>query len=198
MNNSTTACFREMQFTVSAPKPAAFPFDDRAEIAFAGRSNAGKSSALNAICERRKLARTSKTPGRTQAINFFEQGAIRFADLPGYGFARVPPATRAAWQALVESYLTTRAGLRGVVLVMDIRHPLTAFDAQLLDWGGTSDLAFHLLLTKADKLSRNRQMNTLHDVQRQVQPHTAQVFSATRAIGFDVARQQIAAWLGND
>lgn len=197
MNNPTTTDFRQMQFTVSAPKSSALPPDDRAEVAFAGRSNAGKSSALNAICERRKLARTSKTPGRTQAINFFEQGDMRFADLPGYGFARVPPATKAAWQALVEDYLTTRANLRGVILVMDIRHPLTAFDRQLLDWGGAGDLVFHLLLTKADKLSRNRQMNALHAVRGQIQPHTAQVFSATQGIGFADARQHIGAWLAD-
>src|SRR5699024_3431306 len=116
MNNSTPNPFREMQFTVSAPNLSAFPAEDRVETAFAGRSNAGKSSALNAICQRRKLARTSKTPGRTQAINFFEHGDIRFADLPGYGFARVPPAMKAAWQALVEGYLAQRANLRGVVL----------------------------------------------------------------------------------
>src|SRR5699024_515652 len=141
MNNSTPAHFNQMQFTVSAPKISAFPADDLAEVAFAGRSNAGKSSALNTICERKKLARTSKTPGRTQAINFFEQDAMRFADLPGYGFARVPPAMRSAWQALVEGYLTERGNLRGVVLLMDARRPLTDFDQQLLSWGGTSDLA---------------------------------------------------------
>src|SRR5699024_3847008 len=129
----------------------------------------------NAICERRKLARTSKTPGRTQAVNFFEQDDIRFADLPGYGYARVPPSMKAAWQALVERYLTERGNLRGVVLVMDVRRPLTDFDTQLLTWGGTSDLAYHLILTKADKLSRRRQLNTLRAVQRDVAPHTAQL-----------------------
>lgn len=195
MNNSTPAHFKQMQFTVSAPKISAFPLDDLAEVAFAGRSNAGKSSALNAICERKKLARTSKTPGRTQAINFFEQDAMRFADLPGYGFARVPPAMRAAWQALVEGYLTERANLRGVVLLMDVRRPLTDFDQQLLSWGGTSDLAFHLLLTKADKLSRNKQMNALMSVSRAVQPHTAQLFSATHHTGVEEAREHIAGWL---
>lgn len=194
MNNPNHSNFRDMQFTVSAPKAAAFPHDELAEVAFAGRSNAGKSSALNAICQRRKLARTSKTPGRTQAINFFEQADMRFADLPGYGFARVPPAMKAAWQALVENYLTGRANLRGVVLLMDVRRPLTDFDQQLLSWGGTSDLAFHLLLTKADKLSRNQQMQALMAVERAVQPHTAQLFSATHHIGIDSARQQIGAW----
>lgn len=187
--------FKQMQFTVSAPKPQAFPPEDCAEVAFAGRSNAGKSSALNAICERRKLARTSKTPGRTQAVNFFEQDDIRFADLPGYGYARVPPSMRAAWQALVERYLTERGNLRGVVLVMDVRRPLTDFDSQLLTWGGTSDLAYHLILTKADKLSRSRQLDTLRAVQREIGPHTAQLFSATQNIGVDEARARIREWL---
>lgn len=195
MNNSARPHFKQMQFLLAAPRPAAFPPADRAEVAFAGRSNAGKSSALNAICERKKLARTSKTPGRTQAINFFEQGAIRFADLPGYGYARVPPAMKAAWQALVENYLTERASLRGVVLVMDARRPLTDFDAQLLAWGASCDLAFHLLLTKADKLSRNQQHNTIRSVRREVEPHTAQLFSATRGIGLDSARDHIDMWL---
>lgn len=184
-----------MQFTISAPKSSVFPDDDCAEVAFAGRSNAGKSSALNAICERKKLARTSKTPGRTQAINFFEQDGARFADLPGYGFARVPPAMRAAWQSLVETYLANRDNLRGVILLMDVRRPLTDFDSQLLAWGGAGDLSFHLLLTKADKLSRNRQVNALRAVQREVEPHTVQLFSATHGIGLDEARTRIGTWL---
>ncbi len=189
--------FSRMQFLLSAPRASAFPPPDRAEIAFAGRSNSGKSSALNIICAQKKLARTSKTPGRTQAINFFEHGDIRFADLPGYGFARVPPAMKAAWQALVEAYLTERDVLRGVVLVMDARRPLTDFDAQLLAWGEGCGLAFHLLLTKADKLSRNQQVNTLRAVTADASPHTVQLFSATRAIGLDTARAQIAAWLSD-
>ncbi len=195
MNDVRHPAFSRMQFLLSAPRPSVFPPPDRAEIAFAGRSNAGKSSALNIICAQKKLARTSKTPGRTQAINFFEYGDTRFADLPGYGFARVPPAMKAAWQALVEAYLTERDVLRGVVLVMDARRPLTDFDAQLLAWGQGCGLAFHLLLTKADKLSRNQQVNTLRAVTADAAPHTAQLFSATRAIGVDTARAQIAAWL---
>lgn len=187
--------FQQMQFALAAPRPAAFPPADCAEVAFAGRSNAGKSSALNAICERRKLARISKTPGRTQAINFFQQDDIRFADLPGYGYARVPPAMKAAWQTLVESYLTEREHLCGVVLIMDARRPLTDFDKQLLTWGATCDLAFHLLLTKADKLSRNQQHNTLRAVRREAEPHTVQLFSATRGIGHETAREHIGMWL---
>lgn len=195
MNQSVLTNFKRMQFSLAAPRSAAFPPADCAEIAFAGRSNAGKSSALNAICERKKLARTSKTPGRTQAINFFQQDDIRFADLPGYGFARVPAAMKAAWQTLVERYMTERDCLLGVILVMDARRPLTDFDSQLLDWGATCDLAFHLLLTKADKLSRNQQHNTLRAIRSQAAPHTAQLFSATHRIGLDDARAHIGQWL---
>lgn len=195
MNQPALFDFQRMQFCLAAPRCAAFPPADCAEVAFAGRSNAGKSSALNAICQRKKLARTSKTPGRTQAINFFQQDQLRFADLPGYGFARVPPAMKAAWQTLVERYLTERECLRGVVLVMDARRPLTDFDTQLLNWGATCELEFHLLLTKADKLSRNQQHNTLRQVLEQAAPHTAQLFSATQRIGLQDARTRIGQWL---
>lgn len=198
MPSSDSGHFRQMQFLLAAPTPAAFPPDDCAEVAFAGRSNAGKSSALNAICQRRKLARISKTPGRTQAINFFERNEIRFADLPGYGFARVPPDIKAAWQTLVETYLTERRCLRGVVLLMDARRPLTDFDAQLLDWGAGCGLAFHLVLTKADKLPRNKQVKALRAVQNEAAPHTAQLFSATHDIGLSEVLERIDRWLAPD
>ncbi|MES1924127.1 GTP-binding protein YsxC [Salinisphaera sp. T31B1] len=181
-----------MRFVCSSPNARAFPAPEGPEIAFAGRSNAGKSSALNAICDRVGLARTSKTPGRTQAINFFESGPWRFADLPGYGFAKVPPATKAAWQALIEGYLSRRETLTGVVLVMDARRPLTPFDRQLLDWGSEFGLAFHLILTKADKLSRNQQVNALRAVEQAVSGPTAQLFSASKKQGIDIARKAIA------
>lgn len=195
MNKPMQPCFNKMQFLTSAPSPAVLPPDDCTEVAFAGRSNAGKSSALNAICGRKKLARMSKTPGRTQAINFFQQDAIRFADLPGYGFARVPPAMKAAWQTLVETYLVERSCLRGVVLLMDARRPLTDFDRQLLTWGASCELDFLLLLTKADKLSRNQQVNTRRQVQRDAPAHTTQLFSATHDIGLTTAREHIKHWL---
>lgn len=182
-------------FLASAPRAGAFPPDDRPEVAFAGRSNAGKSSALNTLCGQRKLARTSKTPGRTQAINFFAAGDGRLVDLPGYGFARVPPKVRAAWQGLVEGYLARRAGLRGVVLLMDARHPLTPFDRQLLDWGAARALPFHVLLTKADKLGHGARTGTLRDVARALPEHGVQLFSATHRIGLDEARARIEAWL---
>ena len=194
MTSITPADFKAMRFICSAPNARAFPEPDGAEIAFAGRSNAGKSSALNALCERTGLARTSKTPGRTQAINFFSSDRLRFADLPGYGFARVPPAVKAAWQALIEGYLATRAPLAGIVLIMDSRRPLLDFDRQLIDWGMQQGLGFHLLLTKADKLSRNQQVNTLRRVEREMPEASAQLFSATKRQGIDEARAAIAAF----
>ncbi|GAB3672797.1 ribosome biogenesis GTP-binding protein YihA/YsxC [Salinisphaera aquimarina] len=192
MNLLKPTDFKDMQFVCSAPTPRAFPDPEGPEIAFAGRSNAGKSSALNAICERVGLARTSKTPGRTQAINFFESGPLRFADLPGYGYARVPPATKAAWQALIEGYLSGRTTLTGVVLIMDARRPLTAFDRQFLDWGTRFGLAFHLILTKADKLSRNQQIKALRGVEQEIEGATMQLFSASKRQGIDEARAAIA------
>lgn len=196
MSTITPADFKAMRFICSAPTPKAFPAPEGAEVAFAGRSNAGKSSALNALCERTGLARTSKTPGRTQAINFFASERLRFADLPGYGFARVPPAVKAAWQTLIEGYLRERSTLAGVVLIMDSRRPLLDFDRQLIDWGEQQGLAFHLLLTKADKLSRNQQVNTLRRVENEMPDASAQLFSATKRQGIDTARNAIAAFAG--
>jgi len=192
MTAITPADFKAMRFVCSAPNARAFPAPDIAEIAFAGRSNAGKSSALNAICARTGLARTSKTPGRTQAINFFTSACLQFADLPGYGFARVPPAVKAQWQTLIEGYLSNRETLAGVVLIMDARRPLMAFDRQLIDWGTQVGLAFHLVLTKADKLSRNQQIKALRAVEREMPDATAQLFSALKRLGVDEAREAIA------
>lgn len=183
------------QFLKSANDRRGLPEPDRPEVAFAGRSNAGKSSAINALCARRNLARTSKSPGRTQLINYFQRPDGYLVDLPGYGFARVPPKVRAAWQTLVERYLTERETLQGVVLIMDARRPLTDFDVQLLEWGAAVDLRFHMLLTKADKLSRNDRVNCLREVQATLPDHTSQLFSATHNIGIDEARQAITDWL---
>lgn len=195
MPHLTHQDFNALQFLLSAPTPAAFPAPDRVEIAFAGRSNAGKSSAMNALCGRTGLARTSKTPGRTQAINFFEGPKLRLADLPGYGFAQVPPAVKAAWARLIEGYLSDRECLAGIVLIMDARRPLMDFDRQLIHWGSECGLAFHLMLTKADKLSRNQQVNTLRKTLTEVDGATAQLFSSTKKQGIEEARQAIAALL---
>lgn len=189
-----------VEFVAAAPRAAAVPADDRPEVAFAGRSNAGKSSALNAICGRRKLARTSKTPGRTQMLVFFDlaafaPGGARLVDLPGYGYAKVPPTVRAAWRGLMEGYLGGRRSLRGLVLVLDARRGVTPFDCQLLDWGGAFALPFHLLLTKADKLSHSERSRTLAAVQAAYPQHGAQLFSATRNLGLEQARERVVSWL---
>ncbi len=173
------------------------PPDQGAEIAFAGRSNAGKSSALNTLANRRSLARTSRTPGRTQQLVVFELGdGRRLVDLPGYGYAKAPRELRRHWEKVIERYLTTRQSLRGLVLVMDSRHPLKPADTQLLQFCSAVNLPCLCLLTKADKLSRNVAKATLDKTQRALdsygQAFDAQLFSATRKTGVDVARTAIA------
>ncbi len=188
---------------LSAAVQSQFPPPGVPEVAFAGRSNAGKSSALNAITGRRGLARTSKTPGRTQLINFFRLGEdARLVDLPGYGFARVPKAVRQRWGALIEGYLCARDDLRGVILLMDVRHPLTPFDEQMLSWSASLGLPCHCLLTKADKLSRGAGTSALLKTRSALGPYggtmTAQLFSALRGVGLDEARAHITGWLWPD
>jgi GTP-binding protein len=185
--------FPAVQFLTSSWQPGQFPPDQGVEVAFAGRSNAGKSSALNAITGRKDLARTSKTPGRTQLINFFALNERqRLADLPGYGYAKVPEKMRAHWRELMERYVETRASLGGIVLVMDSRHPLTEFDSQMLEWTSAQNLPTHLLLTKADKLSRGESASTLKKVRAAVgDVATAQLFSAVAKTGVDEARKEI-------
>lgn len=176
-----------------------------AEVAFAGRSNAGKSSAINALTRRKGLARVSKTPGRTQAINFFRIGppddtSARFlVDLPGYGFAKVPEALRRKWVGLLENYLRKRSSIRGLMLIMDARHPFTELDCQMLDWY-QPDAArpVHILLTKADKLGRQAQAQVLQEVREALAGRpgcSAQLFSSSAAIGREEAEQVLAGWL---
>ena len=188
------------QFLLSAPDLRHAPADDGREVAFAGRSNAGKSSALNVLCNQKALARTSKTPGRTQQLVFFTVSEqARLVDLPGYGYARVNAQTQRQWQALMETFLGQRQALHGIVLVMDIRHPLTDYDRQMLDWCHYHQMPVLVLLTKADKLTRGAGQNTLLGVRRQLSElHlvTVQLFSATKRIGLEEAREQICAWLG--
>jgi GTP-binding protein len=185
--------FPAAQFIKSAWQPHQFPADDGAEVAFAGRSNAGKSSALNAITGRRDLARTSKTPGRTQLINFFALiGEQRLVDLPGYGFAKVPERIKQHWQELLSRYVEARASLVGLVIVMDSRRPLTDFDQQMLDWSRANGLAVHVLLTKADKLSRGEASSVLKQVRAEVEGvATVQLFSAVAKTGVDDARREV-------
>jgi GTP-binding protein len=182
--------FPTATFLTSAWQPTQFPPDEGAEVAFAGRSNAGKSSALNAITGRRDLARISKTPGRTQLINFFGlDGGRRLTDLPGYGYAKVPEQMRQHWRELLTRYVEARASLAGLIIVMDVRRPLTDFDVQMLDWAQANGLATHVLLTKSDKLSRGESGRTLKQVQARVADvATAQLFSAVAATGLEEAR----------
>jgi GTP-binding protein len=187
------AQFPSVEFLTSSWQPHQFPPDQGAEVAFAGRSNAGKSSALNAITGRKDLARTSKTPGRTQLINFFAlNGRQRLADLPGYGYAKVPEKMRDHWKQLLSRYVETRASLTGVVIVMDSRHPLTDFDWQMLEWTGAQNLPVHLLLTKADKLGRGESMATIKKVRSEIgEGVSAQLFSAVVKTGVDEARKEV-------
>lgn len=191
------ASFPAAEFIVSAWQPRQFPPDAGAEVAFVGRSNSGKSSALNAITGRRDLARTSKTPGRTQLINFFAlRDGQRLADLPGYGYAKVPAEMRNHWRELMARYVEGRASLAGLVLVMDARRPLMEFDWEMLNWAREQSLPTHLLLTKADKLSRSESARTLKDVTNQAAGYaTAQLFSSVNKTGVEQARGWVLQWL---
>lgn len=192
--------FAQARFRLSAAKLAQLPADGAPEAAFVGRSNAGKSSALNAICQQNALARVSKTPGRTQLVNLFDLPAgPRIVDLPGYGFAQVPIAVRNAWGALVGGYIEQRECLRGLVVVMDIRHPMSELDIQMLEWCRNRGLLAHVLLTKADKLSFGAGKNTLLNVRAELKDFdpnmTAQTFSSLKKTGIDEAREIVAGWL---
>lgn len=193
--------FAQAQFLLSCAGLEQLPRDDLPEVAFAGRSNAGKSSALNTLCNHKQLARVSKTPGRTQLINLFaiSQGG-RFADLPGYGYAKVPIPMRDSWGKLIGSYVEIRNNLRGIVLIMDIRHPMTDFDDQMLAWAQEARRPCHILLTKADKLGFGAAKNQLLLVRKQVAtfelPPSVQLFSSQTKMGVDEARAAIAALMG--
>jgi GTP-binding protein len=180
----------------SAATPDQCPDDIGAEVAFAGRSNAGKSSAINTLTDNGKLARTSKTPGRTQLLNFFALTENqRLVDLPGYGFAKVSKSTKEAWQRELEKYLESRLSLRALILIMDIRHPLQDFDQAMLNWATRSNLPVHVVLTKADKLSRGPAKNQLFAVQKQLATLggqiTAQLFSAHDKSGVEELAAQV-------
>jgi GTP-binding protein len=193
--------FAAARFTASAHELHELPPDTGAEVAFAGRSNAGKSSAINALTQRKRLAFVSKTPGRTQTINFFECGSDRrLVDLPGYGYAAAPERERAHWGRLISAYLLNRRSLRGIVLIADARHPLTPLDRQLLEWHAPSGQPVLVLLTKADKLGRAEAAESLREAGqavRELHPDaTIQLFSAVSGTGQRQAQQLIGAWLG--
>ena len=192
-------------FLLSAEKLAGCPPPDAPEVAFVGRSNAGKSSALNRLAGQRGLARVSKTPGRTQLLNFFAvAGGGRLVDLPGYGFASAPKTRRDAWGRAVDAYLNRRVNLAGVVLVMDIRHPLRAADQQLVAWGASTGTPLLALLSKADKLKRGPRLDAARGVEQALreasaaaqQPTGLVPFSALTGLGLAEALAVIRAWLG--
>ena len=189
--------FRHARFITSVAALDRLPPDSGREAAFAGRSNAGKSSALNAISGVSGLARVSKTPGRTRLINLFEVApAMRFVDLPGYGYAKVPQAERARWVALLEGYLETRDSLAGLIVVMDVRHPLGEFDRQLLGYAGALQLPVHVLLSKADKLGRSATAKSLVETKRALRGWgSAQLFSAHTGEGVEEVRGLLLEWL---
>jgi len=192
--------FQGSTFITSAAKLSQCLSDEGLEVAFAGRSNAGKSSAINAIAQHGKLAKTSKTPGRTQLINFFSTVSEqqRIVDLPGYGYAKVPLAVKRQWENFIDAYLRERSSLQGLFLIMDIRHPLTDFDSMILSWSKQSQLRVHILLTKADKLKFGAAKSTLLKVQRDLKDldHVSvQLFSATQKMGLDEARDTLSEWL---
>ncbi len=186
--------FAQAVFLRAAGRIADLPPPGPPEVAFAGRSNVGKSSAINALAGRRALARTSKTPGRTQTINFYGLGeSARLADLPGYGYARVPQAMRAHWRELVGAYLQSASRLVGVVVVMDARHPLTPIDQQLMEWLG--DVPFFVLLTKSDKLSRNAQATLVREFHERFGRDRVTLFSSVTRQGVDECRDRLEQWL---
>jgi len=192
--------YRQARYVISAHKLKQLPDDSGWEVAFAGRSNAGKSSAINRLTDQKSLARTSKTPGRTQQIVIFDiDEHRRIADLPGYGYAKVPGKLKAHWRSVLQQYFIQRSCLRGVVLVMDIRHPLRPFDVDMLHWCKSSGVPCHVLLTKADKLKRGPAQATLLKVRKSLPVGaTAQVFSAKSRNGLVELIRHLNAWYDID
>jgi GTP-binding protein len=193
--------YHKASFLASASRLNNAPVDQGFEVAFAGRSNSGKSSAINTITQQKSLARVSKTPGRTQLLNFFQLDEDRrLVDLPGYGYAKVPEGMHKSWGAMIETYLSKREALQGVFLIMDIRHPLTEFDEQMIHWCLHFELPVHVTLTKADKLSRGAAMDVLLQVRALLQKQhgdavSVQLFSSLKRTGIDDAHAVLDTWL---
>lgn len=187
------------KFVISAPDIRHLPKDSGIEVAFAGRSNAGKSSALNALTQQKGLARTSKTPGRTQLINLFEvEEGIRLVDLPGYGYAEVPEDMKRKWQHALGEYLQKRECIKGLVILMDIRHPLKDLDMQMIEWSVTMEVPVLVLLTKADKLASGARKKQLMEVRQILEPLGGDIeveyFSALKKMGIDKLRIKLDHW----
>lgn len=196
--------FKSAEFLISAPSLTQCPPDKGAEVAFAGRSNAGKSSAINALARNNRLVRTSKTPGCTQLINFFQlhnSPDVRLVDLPGYGYAKVSKAMQEKWQKHLTQYLNERQSLRGLVLVTDIRHPEQEFDVMMINWAVESEMPLHILLNKCDKVSRGAAQNALLKYRRALMRVgfedlvSVQIFSSVSGEGVDNLTQQLRVWL---
>ena len=199
--------YQQASFVMGAHKLSQLPADEGIEVAFAGRSNSGKSSAINRICCQKSLARTSKTPGRTQQINYFALDEQRhIVDLPGYGFAKVSDRMKKHWREALGTYLQERESLRGVVLMMDVRLPLNDFDQQMIEWCQSSEMPLHILLTKSDKLSRGAAGAVLqkvrlaltkeYGVERDQPWATVQLFSALKSVGVEDAWLKLDEWFG--
>ncbi len=194
-----TNIYRQAHYTISATQLSELPDNTGIEVAFAGRSNAGKSSAINTITDQKSLARISKTPGRTQMINFFALDDKRaLVDLPGYGYAKVPEKMKIRWQQTLGKYLETRQSLKGLMLMMDIRHPLKEFDMQMVKWANNAELPVHILLTKSDKLKHGAAMASLHCVEEKLRKLNlnagVQLFSSLKKTGKGQAIAQLDNW----
>ena len=192
--------YRRAQFLTSAGKLSQLPEDQGYEVAFAGRSNAGKSSAINVLTGNQQLARTSKTPGRTQLINYFYLDELRrLVDLPGYGYAKVAKEIKQQWDALLDDYLRSRRSLKGLILLMDCRHPMKEYDVQLIRWCAAAHLPLHILLTKSDKLKKGAASNALQAVKvqlKELMPEaTVQLFSALKKSGTENLILMLDYWL---
>lgn len=198
--SSTTLNLQQIQYLKSATTLNELPADSGFECAFIGRSNCGKSSAINTITGIKGLARTSQTPGRTQMINLFNMADdCRLVDLPGYGYAKVPKVIKQRWEATVDAYLQTRECLKGLILIMDVRHPLKEIDQQVIAWATQSDVPLHILLSKSDKLNKNERKQSLMQVENALEPlHSnisVQLFSALKKEGVTEARQILNTWV---
>ncbi len=198
----TAISFRQAEFTQSAPSIRECPAEGGREVAFAGRSNAGKSSAINTLTENHKLARTSKTPGRTQLINFFSLSENQhLVDLPGYGYAKVPKAMKDKWQENLSEYLQERKSLRGLILLMDVRHPLQEVDTMMLNWAIEAEMPVRILLTKCDKLKKGPAQSTLLNVRKHMQEAqvddlvSVQLFSSLKGTGLPELKSILKQWL---
>lgn len=199
--------YKSAEFLISAPSLKQCPPDKGAEVAFAGRSNAGKSSTINTLTRNKKLVRTSKTPGCTQLINFFQlhkSAELRLVDLPGYGYAKVSKALQQKWQEHLTQYLNERQSLKGLTLVTDIRHPNQEFDQMMISWAVKSQMPLHVLLNKSDKLSRGAAQDTLLKYRKELKNSgfeslvSVQIFSSVSGEGVDQLAQQLGVWLHSD